>query len=546
MPILLDHQVAAHPHDVALVDGAVRRDWAQLADRVDAWCHVLKDAGLAVGDRIACVSENRAETFELILAALHTGLTLVPVNWHLTDSEIAYIITDSGSRGIVTDAARAPVAAAALRRAGTPVPLRIVTGDADLDGFTALEPRLMAAPAGPVAEQTCGTMMMYTSGTLGAPKGVLNGLFSTAAPYDRAQRLVAYARAVLSVPADGRVLLAGPWYHSAQLFFALLPLLAGSRLVVHRGFDPAAVLRVIDEQKITATHLVPTHFVRLLRLDEATRAAFRGDSLELVWHGGGPCSIAVKRAMIDWWGPVLLEYYGATEAGAATLITSAQWLARPGSVGRAVLPNEILVVDDEGRPVPPGTTGRVFVQRRNGRSFEYHNAPEKTRAAHLGDAFTFGEVGHLDAEGYLYLTGRAQDLIVSGGVNVYPAEVEAVLQDHPAVRDAAVLGVPDEEFGERVVAVLELAGAPAPPGVTAVSPDVAASLERHCRAVIAGFKVPRAWLTVPALPREATGKLRKGQMRELLVGLAAAPTTGQSAAPRSTPAQSVTVSSRLP
>jgi len=520
MPALTDAYAAAHPDAVAVRDGGRLLTWAQLSARVDAWVHVLRGHGLRQGDRVACIAGNRAETFELILAALHAGLTLVPVNWHLTVPEIAYILTDSRSRGVVTDADRAQVTAQALRLAGLPCPMRAVMGDGDHAGLTAVEPLLTAAPREAPQDQTCGSTMMYTSGTTGAPKGVVNGLFTTGAPYRRAERMVAYSRRVLGVPSAERVLLAGPWYHSAQLFFALLPLLAGSQLVIHRGFDAEAVLRDIDRLQINVAHLVPAHFVRLLRLAPDVRGKFRADSLRLVWHGGGACPIAVKQAMIDWWGPVLVEYYGATEGGAVTLISSEEWLRHPGSVGRAVPPNELLIMDANGAQLPAGHTGRVFIRRRGGESFRYHNAPEKTRAAHLGpDTFTYGEVGYVDRDGYLYLTGRAQDLIISGGVNVYPAEVEAVLQAHPQVRDAAVVGVPDPEYGERVVAVLELAGPPGPAAaIPELLPDAARSLDEHCRRSLAGFKVPRAYFTVASVPREATGKLRKDLMRDLIDG----------------------------
>jgi acyl-CoA synthetase (AMP-forming)/AMP-acid ligase II len=523
MATLLAPHVGAHPDAPAVLADDVELTWAGLASRVDRWVHALRAHGLGPGDRVACVSGNSAGTFEVLLAALHSGITLVPVNWHLTAPEITHILVDSGSAGVVVDAERSEVVAHALAAAGGARALRVVLGAEARPGFETAEGLLAAVPPSPPADQTCGATMMYTSGTTGAPKGVLNGLFVAGAPFGRVDRLVRYATTALLVPTAGRVLLAGPWYHSAQLFFALLPLLAGATLVVHRRFDPRRFLADVAARGVTAAHLVPTHFHRLLQLDERDRRRHDLSGLRLVWHGGGPCPPAVKRAMIEWWGPVLVEYYGATEGGAATLITSEEWLARPGSVGRALPPNDVLVVDDAGSPLPPGRTGRVFVRRRSGRTFEYHNAPEKTRAAHLsGDAFTFGELGRLDEDGYLYLTGRAHDLIVTGGVNVYPAEVESVLTSHPAVRDAAVVGVPDEEYGERVTAVVELATdrasdpATGPPGSGARDDGrLAAELTAHCRRRLAGFKVPREYVVVASLPRDATGKLRTDDLRSL-------------------------------
>jgi acyl-CoA synthetase (AMP-forming)/AMP-acid ligase II len=515
MPVLLTELGADRAADRATAPAIVADDstlsWVALADRVNRWIEVLRGLGVRDGDRIACVLGNGTAAFEVLLAGLHTGATVVPVNWHLTDVEIAHILADSGSRALIVEPAYAPAATRAMARAGAAVVARLVVGEVDTDGFTAAEPLLRAANGVEPAGQRLGTVMLYTSGTTGVPKGVSNGLFVAGSPFDRVQRLLRYAHAVLDVPAGGRVLLVGPWYHSAQLFFALLALLQGSRLVVHRRFDPTATLATIDAHRITAVHLVPTQFVRLLRLDPAVRAAFSGSSLRRVWHGGGRCAADVKRRMIEWWGPVFWEYYAATEGGVVTLIDSADWLRRPGSVGRAVPPNEVLVVDDAGTPLPPGHPGRVFVRRAKGGTFTYHNAPDKTRAAHLEPGvFTYGELGYLDADGYLFLTGRAQDMVVSGGVNVYPAEVEVVLLTHPAVRDAAVVGIPDDEYGERVVAVIELDPDRPPSQVD----GLAELLDRHCRRTLAGFKVPRGYRVVAELPRDATGKLRKDAVRD--------------------------------
>ncbi|MEV6304174.1 AMP-binding protein [Actinoplanes sp. NPDC051861] len=501
MPTLLNDQVAQDGHAIAMLDADGAVTWRELGARVNRWMDVLTRTGVRNGDVIACLLGNRRETFEVLLAGLHLGVTVVPVNWHLTAPEIAYILADSGSRVLVTEPAYASTAAAA----GGPV--RLVLGDHALDGFTPAGPLLASADPAERAGQICGSIMLYTSGTTGRPKGVVNNMFAHGAPFDRVDRLIDYARVVLGVPAHGRVLLDGPWYHSAQLFFALLALLQSSRLVIRPYFDPVATLDVIDSQRITAVHLVPTQLVRLLRVDRASRAAFSGAGLERVWHGGGACPEAVKRAMIEWWGPVLTEYYGATEGGVVTLIGSTEWLRRPGSVGRAVPPSELLILGEDGAELPPGHTGRIFIRRRSGRRFRYHNDPAKTRGAyHAPDTFTYGEVGHVDEQGYLYLTGRAQDMIVTGGVNVYPAEVEAVLLSHPHVRDAAVVGVGDDEFGERVVAVV-VAGEEA-------GDDLPERLDEYLRESLAGFKVPRDYHLAGSLPRDENGKLRKRELRE--------------------------------
>ncbi|MEU7970632.1 AMP-binding protein [Micromonospora sp. NPDC049089] len=509
MPTLINDLIAANGHRTALVDKRGRSSWPELGSRVHRWMGVLAAEGLGPGDQVACVLGNRRETFEILLACLHRGITVVPVNWHLTEPEIAYLITDSECRGLIVEEPYAQVSGRAAARAPGEVPTRLVLGDRDVPGFRAVEPLLAAADPAEPAEQSCGSTMLYTSGTTGAPKGVLNGMFVVGAPFTRVAKLLEYARVVLDVPANERFLLDGPWYHSSQLFLALLALLRGCTLHIQERFDPEATLAVIDAEQISAAHLVPTQLVRLLRLPEHVRRGFSGASLRRVWHGGGPCPPDVKRAMIEWWGPVFLEYYGATEGGVVSLINSHDWLRRPGSVGRAVPPYELVVVDEEGAPVPAGVSGRVFVRRLTGRTFQYHKAPEKTRAVHLApDKFTYGELGHLDEAGFLYLDGRAQDLIVTGGVNVYPTEVEAVLLAHPAVRDAAVIGVPDHEFGEHVVAVIELA-LPEPA-------DLFALLDPHCRRSLAGFKTPRAYHVVASLPRDTSGKLRKDALRRAI------------------------------
>jgi acyl-CoA synthetase (AMP-forming)/AMP-acid ligase II len=510
MAELLREMVAVRPHEVAVVDERGSTCWADLDRRVNRWVHVLREQGLAAGDLVAFIAGNRRETVEALLACLHTGLIVVPINWHLTAGEIVYILEDSACRGLLVDEERAGTAAEAVRRAAGGRLVRLVIGSEPRAGFAAAEPLLAAARRTVPAAQCSGSLMLYTSGTTGHPKGVVNGLLRAGAPLDRVTRLLQYLHAVLGVPERGRVLLVGPWFHSAQLFFSLFPLLSGCELVMRDRSDAAQTLALIDDERITACHLVPTQFFRLLRLAETTRMAFSGESLELIWHGGAPCPLDVKRRMIEWWGPVFTEYYGATEAGVATMIDSTAWLRKPGSVGRAVPPTTIVIVGPSGEALPPNQEGRVFVRRPPDRDFHYHNAPDKTRAAHLGPGvFTFGELGCLDEDGYLFLTGRVTDTIVSGGVNIYPAEVEAVLLTHPAVRDAVVFGVPDEEFGERTKAVVEL-----DPAVPLPAGRVHDMLDYFCRQRLAGFKVPRSYEIVASVPREATGKARRHLLRE--------------------------------
>jgi long-chain acyl-CoA synthetase len=497
---LLATAAAATPDQAAITDDHATVTWAQLNGRVNQLVHRLRGAGLGVGDRVAVLAGNRREVFEAALACLHGGFTLVPVNWHLTPDEIGYLLADSGARALLVDDERAQAGAAGA--AGLPEPLLL---HARLDS-----PDLLAgSPADEPADQCSGNVLLYTSGTSGRPKGAVNPLFSTGAPLEAISRLLEHLGAAMRVPDSGHNALVGPWYHSGQLFFSLFPLLRGCPLRVCGRFDPQGFLDLVERDGITHSHLVPIHFVRLLRLPAAARR--RPRSLRVVWHGAAPCPVPVKQAILDWWGPVLLEYYAATEGGVATMVDAHEWLDRPGTVGRALPPTELVVADPDGTVLPAGVDGLVYLRRPAGRGFHYHNAPEQTRRAYLDErTFTYGDVGHLDADGYLYLTGRHTDMVITGGVNVYPAEVENALLTHPWIRDAAVYGEPDDEYGERVVAAVVFEpGAPE---------DVLSTVDGHCRQTLAGFKVPRRIQVLPELPREPSGKLRK----HLLPGLVAA------------------------
>jgi long-chain acyl-CoA synthetase len=502
MARLLGQLVAAGRSEVAVHDSRGSRDFPALDARVNQWIRLLRSRGLSTGGVVAMALGNRSEVFEILLACLHSGLRVVPVNWHLTATEIGHLLADSAADAVVVDARRAPAVSAALD--GNRCRVRLVTGGVDELDFTAVEPLLATCATDEPDGQVSGSIVLYTSGTTGRPKGVVNGVFRQGGPLTDVGRLLSYAGLVLGVPSSGRLLLVGPWYHSAQLYFSLLPLLRGCTVRIEEHFDPAELLRLVDAESIELCHLVPTQFVRLLRLPDDLRRRFDGGSLRRVWHGGGPCSPEVKRRMIEWWGPVLVEYYAATEGGVVTMIEAEESLARPGSVGRAVPPTRILVVGADGEPLPPGRVGRIFFRRGAAQDFHYHGDPDKTRAAHLGPhVYTYGDLGHVDQDGYLYLAGRSDSTIISGGVNIYPAEVEAALLAHDAVEDVAVLGIADDEYGERVLAVVQLAR----DGLATA--DAAAELERHCRTRLAGFKVPRVWQMTDRLPRDETGKLRR-------------------------------------
>jgi len=499
-------------HDPALVDDDGTTSWGRLDDRVDRLINHLRDtAGIAAGDRIALLSGNRREAFEVLVAAAHMGIMVVPINWHFAADEVEYVVSDSEAKLIVTDPTYA------VNATGLMVP--------ELRFGEQYEAALDAARAGQPSDQTMGGVMFYTSGTTGRPKGVRNTAFAGGVPPEVYQ-LMAAGMVNIGFPPRGRTLLCGPHYHSAQWAFSFFPLIGGSSIVLQRSFVPDQTLELIDRHAITNVHLVPTQFVRLLRVDPERRAAFSGDSLQLVLHGAAPCSPTVKHQMIEWWGPKVTEYYGATEGGVVSVITAEEWLAKPGSVGKPMANMIVKIVpevhDDDGQPAghateatPPAAFGPagfqegvIHVRNAMGTDFEYLNEPGKTAEAHSEPGmFTLGDIGYLDDDGYLYLSDRKIDMIISGGVNIYPAEIEGVLAGHPAVVDVAVFGVPDEEFGEQVKAAVQLVEG------ASWDAEVEGSLVALAREKLAGYKVPRSFDVVDVMPRSEAGKLLKRQLR---------------------------------
>jgi long-chain acyl-CoA synthetase len=490
------------PDVAALVDENTTRTWAAFNDRVNRLIHALRGLGLGVGDCVALLSHNRVELFETLGAVMHAGLVVVPLNWHWVADEIAYVLADAGARALLVDEDFAAVAADALSRLGHDLPVIPL-------GTDEYETLLAGQPDAEPADQRLAGPMFYTSGTTGRPKGVRNALTSAGLPASTWQLMTAGAIDNLGIPKDGVTLLNGPAYHSAQWAFAMFPLLAGGTVVMRRRFDPAETLELIDGYHVTNVHFVPTQLLRLLRLPDEVRDRFSGESLQVVWHGAAPCPPEVKRQMLAWWGPKLVEYYGGTEGAMLATITAEEWLAHPTSVGKPWPIVEVLVLRDDGTRAEVGETGTLYVRNLLGMDFEYHGDPDKTAAAHHEPGvFTLGDVGHLDEEGYLHLSDRRIDLIISGGVNIYPAEIEGVLQSHPGVRDVAVFGVPDDEFGEAVKAAVELED-----GFEA-SDALAAELQGFARERLAGYKVPRSIDFEDALPRHPTGKLYKRLLRD--------------------------------
>ena len=497
----------------ALIDEQGQCSWSELDARVNKLIRALRAAGLQPGERIALFAGNRRQVFELMAAATHSGIFFVPVNWHFSVDELAYVLADSGAVGLLTDSQFVATATEALQRtpaAGAKLRACVALAtDVCPPDFTDFEALVTSqSDHSEPADQLAGGPMFYTSGTTGRPKGVLKNQGATQ-PITTLQAMATNLVANLQLPADGTTLLCGPYYHSAQYAWSFQPLLAGLRVVMCQRFDAAQTLRLIDEHRVTNVHLVPTQFIRLLRLDEVAKRAFDGRSLVRVWHGAAPCSPQVKRDMIAWWGPCIHEYYGSTEGGVISGIGAEEWLQRPASVGRATFQTEVRIVRDDGSEATTGEQGTIYLRSRSGARLQYHNDPAKTAAAHHGgEWFTTGDVGWLDAQGYLFLTDRKIDMIISGGVNIYPAEIESVLAAHPSVQDVAVIGVPNAEFGEEVKAIVQ-------PVAGRVADDaLREGLSAHCRAALAGYKVPKSIEFRSDMPRTETGKLQKRLLRD--------------------------------
>jgi long-chain acyl-CoA synthetase len=463
----------------------------------------LADLGIAAGDTVAAMLPNGVELFELYFATQESGLYLTPVNYHLTSEEVCYQLEDSGSRLLVAHQRFAEVARLAADRAGLPPERRLAVGP--VDGFVPLGAAVDHQPPEPPTRPLPGEVMVYTSGTTGRPKGVRRPL----GPGDLMPQLETMIAVTLGEDPEGGVhLVNGPLYHRGPSIPAISALHAGQTLVLSDGWEPERALRLIDEHRVTTGFMVPTMFHRLLALPDEVKAGYDVSSLRRVIHSAGPCPVEVKRRMIEWWGPVIFESYGATEGGGTT-VGPVDWLRKPGTVGRPWAGAEVHVFDDDGTECPAGVAGRVFV-KSGSPAFIYHQDWDKTLRSRVGDLITLGDVGYLDDEGFLFLCGRHSDTIISGGVNIYPAEIEAVLLQHPAVQDAGVIGVPDDEWGERVHAVVQLAVPPGPGDTDAIVEQ----LVSHCRAHLAAYKCPRSVEIRDELPRTEAGKLYKRRIRD--------------------------------
>jgi long-chain acyl-CoA synthetase len=480
------------PEELAIEDGTRRRTWGELEHRTRAVAHGLSQQA-PEGSHVALIASNRVEFLEVALACLRVGLVYTPLKSSWTPTEIGAVLSDASTRLVVTDVP-------AGRQAGGDFELPVIDLDQEFDAWVARQ------ADEPLAYELAGRKMTYTSGTTGRPKGVVPNYLGRR-PFAESFAGSAAMAELTGLPGHGVHLFVSHLFHGAPLTFGIGALARGATIRIVPRWNPETVLAMLSD-RVTSTSMVPTMFRQLLQLPTALRAAFDAPQLVTILHGGEACPVPVKQAMLDWWGPRLTEYYGFSEGG-MTLATSEEWMERPGTVGRPARNQRLLIINEEGEEVGPGIDGTIYVATADGVTFSYLNDEAKTATAHRDGAFTVGDIGHLDDQGYLFITGRKSDVIVSAGVNIYPVEIESTLSDTDGVADLAIVSAPDDIRGEQVAAVVVLR-----PGADAS--DVVAQVARTAAEQLAGYKRPRLYFQVPGLPRDPTGKLLRTSLRDLV------------------------------
>ena len=477
--------------------------FGELGARVNQLSRGLQALGLSRGDGVAIMLNNHAEWVEAYLATHQVGLYLTAINYHLTGPEVAYILSNCEAKVFITEKAYEEAAQKAVAELDFDRS-HCFSIDA-LDGFGSYEALLEPQPTSPPEERSAGNLMLYTSGTTGRPKGVRRPLAD--GPPEASAAMSAMLGMLFDIkPGSGTHYAAGPLYHAAPSGFAMGAMHMGQAVVLSKKWDAEDCLKQIQDNQVTATHMVPTMFHRLLELPQDVRDQYDVSSLSNVIHAAAPCPADTKRKMIDWFGPVIYEYYAATEGGGA-YVNSAEWLENPGTVGKAWPGAQLLILDDDGNELPANEVGTIYMTSPMG-EFKYFKDEKKTAESTLGSKFTVGDMGYLTEGGWLFICDRKSDMIISGGVNIYPAEVEAVLHQHPKIGDVAVLGVPDDNWGESVKAVVEVAA-----GVEA-SDELVEEILAFAAENLAKFKLPRSVDFMDALPRLPTGKLYKRLIRD--------------------------------
>ncbi len=480
--------------------------FAELDAAANRLSHVLRDAGIQAGDHVAICMENNPSFLEVLWGCHYAGVVYTAASSRLTSDELAYIMNDCGAKAFITSMYKAEQAAE-VREETPNVTLRLMI-NGTIEGHGSYEDAVAAASSEPLANRTAGRDMLYSSGTTGRPKGVFPSLPEV--PLEEwSSSIEGLQQLLFGMDASKVYLSPAPMYHAAPLRFCLATQAIGATVVLMEHFDAEDYLRYVDQYKVTHSQLVPTMFVRMLKLDEETREKYDVSTIEAAVHAAAPCPVAVKQQMIEWWGPVIHEYYAGTEGNGFVYCNSEGWLAHPGTVG-SPLNCVVHIVGEDGEEVPVGESGTIYFEA--GGTFEYHNDPEKTAGSrHPKGWSTLGDVGYLDEDGFVFLTDRKAYMIITGGVNVYPQESENLLVTHPSVIDVAVFGVPNDDFGEEVKAVVQPVEMPA-------DPDAAGELERElirfCREHLADVKCPRSVDFREELPRHPTGKLYKRLLKD--------------------------------
>ncbi|MEH6582921.1 MAG: AMP-binding protein [Halioglobus sp.] len=492
------------PDRVAIYSDHGNLTFAELNRQANQVAHLLRARGIKEGDALALLCGNRPE-FAIVRYACHRmGLRLTPVNWHLAADEITYIVDNCDAVALIADIRVSEQAQAAIAD-NKKLRVRIAVGGG-ISGFEPFDATLQGISGEDIDNPSLGNMMLYTSGTTGRPKGVLRDHPDP----QKAADMQAILSAVFQFQPDTGedcALATGPLYHAGPFNLCMTtPLSAGISTVFMDKWEPEAMLRLIQQFRITHTFCVPTMFVRLLQLDESVRSNYDISTIRFVIHGAAPCAIATKQTMLDWFGPVIWEMFAGTE-GQGTIVSPQEWLEKPGTVGRAA-PDHVHILDDNGNIVPAGQSGMVYLRNPPDSKFSYYKDEAKTADVLRGEYFTAGDMGHLDEDGYLFLTGRSAEVIISGGVNIYPQEIDDVLASHNAVGDVACVGVPHEDWGEEVKAVVQLRE-----GLTGNS-ELAAELITLCESRLAKQKLPRSVDFVNDLPRSHAGKVQRRALRE--------------------------------
>ncbi len=501
------------PDAVALVDAFEKQlTRGELLSRCNQMVHGLRELGLERGDVVAIDSVNCAEFFVTSLACTQAGFYLTPINWHLAPAEVAYILSDCGAKAFIGHENVGEVCRKAVAETGFALDRCFAVGD--VEGFQSFDSLLEGRPTGMPDKRCAGAVMNYTSGTTGNPKGVKRALPPEEIEPDLISGMMGAFLAMFGIePEKDNVHICGsPLYHTAVLMFSSGSLHYGHAVVLMDKWGAEDMLRLIEKYRCTTSHMVPTQFHRLLAQPEEVRSRYDCSSTRNMIHAAAPCPPDVKRGMLEWWGDAIYEYYAATEGG-GTLVTPQEWLAKPGTVGKAWANSEIRIFDDDGKQQPTGEKGTVYMLLGETSSFEYKGDREKTRKNRLATDdgktfFTVGDIGYLDEDDYLFLCDRKIDMIISGGANIYPAEIENVFLSHPKIGDVAVFGIPHEDWGEEIKAVVEPLEGVAP------GEALTAELLDFCKEKLAKFKIPRSIDYTTELPRDPNGKLYKRRLRD--------------------------------